>query len=215
MTLVFRFLTLLIVSEHHLIATINTILTAVTEALQNSIKEDKKTARGRCTAAVVCLCYRVLLVPGHAANAASSAELTAESPETLHSWRSRVLCILLHLLHRPKLQQTVWVWHNHHIYAHLFQSNGCIYMCVCAILHQSRKQLHNHLSVSAHVIMSWVYLLEQAAVWKQPAWVGRCFPVCSSPLLVSSVGISPTAWSAAGPTQRLNCFQTPPLYSTS
>lgn len=55
-------------------------------------------------------CYRILSVPGHAAHAVSSAELTAENPETLQ--RRTAVRAPRPLLHHLILHWTLWVWKN-------------------------------------------------------------------------------------------------------
>ncbi len=118
--------------------------------------------------------------------------------------------------------------HEHFIWPHTWLGGN---MCVCVLCQiwgandTSPESILSHLQYhyqcfwsetnEVHVIMSWAYLRVRAAVCKQPAWVGRCFPVRSSPSLVSSVGISLTAWWAAGLTQHLNCSQMLLLLSMS
>lgn len=67
--------------------------------------------------------YWVLLVPGHAADTVSSAELTAEGPQMLQTGGSRAL---LPLFHCPGFHWLIWVWEIYYIPAHFIQPNGCI-----------------------------------------------------------------------------------------
>lgn len=70
----------------------------------------KRTAGSWAVELVFDLCYRVLLVPGHAGNVASSGDLTTESPEMLHCWSKRALLILLALVLILRLHHVVRIF---------------------------------------------------------------------------------------------------------